>query len=62
MSAQPTCGGQAVRSTRTGKIGITTGAPMVRTPSIGVIFIGSHYDVRCQLDDLVLIEIAEVSA
>ena len=45
-------GGQAVRDKRSGKVGITTGARAVRTPTIGVIFIGGSYDVRMQLDDL----------
>ncbi|MNW64789.1 hypothetical protein D3C74_431020 [compost metagenome] len=59
MSA-PTRGGQAVRDTRTSRIGITTEEPMKRSPRIGVQFIGRPYSTISQLEDLEVIEIAEV--
>lgn len=58
--AAPTHGGQAVRFTRTGELGITTDAPAVRTPTVPVQFVGRSYPVRCQLSDLERVEI-EVS-
>ena len=56
----PTRGGQAVRDTRTGRIGITTDAPMKRSPRIGVQFIGRPHETISYLEDLEVIEIAEV--
>lgn len=57
LNTQPTRGGQAVCDIRTGRLGITTGPPMSRTPSIGVIFLGSEYDVRAQLEDLEVVHV-----
>ncbi|WP_440102433.1 hypothetical protein [Glutamicibacter mishrai] len=59
---KPTRAGQAVRDTRSGAIGITTEEPMKRSPRIGVQFIGHPYTVNSQLEDLEVIEIAEVAA
>lgn len=57
--AQPTHPGQAVKDTRTGRIGITTDYPKARTPRIGVMFLGGKWEVAAQLADLNVIEIVE---
>lgn len=60
MSA-PTYAGQAVRNNLTGNIGITTSAPMARSPRIGVIYLSAPYDISEWIEHLEVIEIAEVS-
>lgn len=45
----PTHAGQVVRNVETGKRGITTDAPAVRTPTISVQYVGGPYPVREQL-------------
>lgn len=52
--------GQAVRDTKTGKLGITTSDQALRTPTIGVIFVGGIYAVRMQLDELEPVTLAAV--
>ncbi|WP_406245868.1 hypothetical protein ACI7YT_12570 [Microbacterium sp. M] len=54
---RPTRAGQPVLDTTTQKVGITTDAPMARTPRIGVQFIGANYPVLCQLENLTVVEI-----
>ncbi|MFJ2618202.1 hypothetical protein [Glutamicibacter sp. NPDC087344] len=61
MSA-PTRGGQAVRFIRTGELGITTDEPAKRSPSIAVQLLGRHYPVYLGLEEIELIEIAELTA
>ncbi len=56
----PTRGGQAVRFIRTGELGITTDEPKKRSPSIAVQLLGRHYPVYLGLDEVEVIELAEV--
>ena len=41
---------------RDGKLGITTSERRVRTPQIGVQFVGMPYPVMCQIDELVPVQ------
>ena len=41
---------------RDGKLGITTSERRVRTPQIGVQFVGFPYPVMCQIDELTRVE------
>jgi len=59
--SKPTRGGQAVHDTRDGRVGITTDEPMKRSPRIGVQFIGQPYPTISYLEDLEVIELAEVT-
>lgn len=58
----PSHPGQAVRSTVTGRLGITTDGPAKRTPTIPVQFLGAPYPVRVELDDLVTTEITDTAS
>lgn len=41
---------------RDGELGITTSERRVRTPQIGVQFVGMPYPVMCQIDELTRVE------
>lgn len=58
----PTYGGQAVKNIATGRLGITTDVQAVRTPTIGVMYLGAAYSVREQIDQLTVVELQEVVA
>lgn len=47
--------GVLVRS-REGRLGITTSDRRVKTPQIGVQFVGFSYPVLCQIDELTRVE------
>ena len=47
--------GVLVRS-KEGTLGITTSERRVRTPQIGVQFVGMPYPVMCQIDELVPVQ------
>ena len=59
--ATATRAGQPVRRIRDGVLGITTDAPLKRSPRVGVIWVGAPYSTYAQLDDIERVEIQEKS-